>query len=152
MAAALFGGISATQPPAPLSPSAAATSPAINTTPGEQWGAKPVAFAAPTPTAPAPALAPVPVVAAPAPAPEVDLLGFDAPATTHQHLLLSTCWLLGPAAFMDKPVTPTPVAAPLHPNRSSSPSPPAAPVDPFADVGLLDGTDDTPITLFSRWS
>ena len=118
MAAALFGGISATQPPAPLSPSAAATSPAINTTPGEQWGAKPVAVAAPTPTAPAPAPAPVPVVAAPAPAPEVDLLGFDAPATTHQHLLLSTCWLLGPAAFMDKPVTPTPVAAPLHPNRS----------------------------------
>jgi len=120
MAAALFGGISATQPPAPPPPSAAATSPAINTTPGGQWGAKPIAVAAPTPTAPAPAPAPVPVVAAPAP--EVDLLGFDAPATTHQHLLLSTCWLLGPAAFMDKPVTPTPVAAPLHPNRSSSPS------------------------------
>ena len=37
MGAALFGGISATQPPAPPPPSAA-TSPAINTTPGGQWG------------------------------------------------------------------------------------------------------------------
>jgi hypothetical protein len=141
MAAALFGGISATQPPPPP---AAAPSPAINT-PGGQWGAKPVAAAAPTPTAPAaPAPAPVPVAAAPAP--EVDLLGFDAPpaATTTS----STVDMLAPTALMDEPVAPTPVAAPPAP-EPAAPPPPAAPVDPFADAGLLDGMAQTTLPSLS---
>lgn len=147
MAAALFGGISATQPSAPPPPPASAPSPAINT-PGGQWGAKPVAAAAPTPTPAAPAApAPAPVPMAAAPAPEVDLLGFDAPATTTTS---STVDMLAPTALMDEPVAPTPVVAPPAPEpEPAAPPPPAAPVDPFADAGLLDGVAQTTLPSLS---
>lgn len=150
MAAALFGGISATQPPAPPPPSAAATSPAINTTPGGQWGAKPIAVADPTPTAPAPAPAPVPVVAAPH-----QRLIYLVLMHQLQHISIFYCRHVGSLVLRHLWTSPSLQLLWRHLcTRTAVPPlpPPAAPVDPFADVGLLDGTDDTPITLCSRWS
>ena len=145
MAAALFGGISATQPPAPTQSSAPPPPPSaapVAATPQGQWGAKPASQAPPpTPITPAQP-APAPVVA-PAPAPEIDLLGFDAPATAST---TSSVDMLAPTLMMDEPAAPPePSLAP----EPAAPAPPAAPVDPFADAGLLDGVTQTSLPSFS---
>lgn len=135
MAAALFGGISAsTQPPvAPPAPPVPAATPQMTVAP-------PVPMETPVTTAPI--SAPVPAV----PAPEVDLLDMGAWGTDNSGSMAvaepSSIDMLAPTPAVEE-VAPPPATAPAPPE-------PAAPAsDPFADAGLLDGlSESAPLSSF----
>jgi AP-4 complex subunit epsilon-1 len=134
LAAALFGGISATsQPPiAPPAPPAPVATPQMTPV---------ISSPAPISVAAASISSPVPAVAAPAP--EVDLLDMGAwGADTTGAMAVatpSTFDMLSPSPLVESTEPVPPPAAP-----APEPAPPlAANIDPFADAGLLDGLTES---------
>ena len=137
MAAALFGGISASAQP-PVAPPAP---PVPAATPQMAVASPPAPIATPVTTAPI--SAPAPAVAAP----EVDLLDMGAWGTDNSGSMAvaepSTIDMLAPTPTVEAVVVPPPADVPAPPESTGPPT------DPFADAGLLDGlSDSAPLSSF----
>lgn len=140
LAAALFGGISATSqpPPAPPAPPASVATPQMST----PMVSHPIPAA--TPVA-APISAPAPALAAPAP--EMDLLDMGSWGADTGAMAVatpSTIDMLAPTPVTEAAAPPPPPAPPAPPE----PAPAPASIDPFADAGLLDGITSAPLSSF----
>ncbi|KAL3780815.1 hypothetical protein ACHAWO_004461 [Cyclotella atomus] len=142
LAAALFGGISATT----QTPAAPPAHPIPVATPQMSTPMVSPPIPAATPVA-APVSAPAPAVTAPAP--EMDLLDMGSWGADTGAMAVatpSTIDMLAPTPIAEAaaPAPPPPPAPPAQPEQTPAP----ASIDPFADAGLLDGITSAPLSSF----